>query len=152
MVTYALTIWQPWASLIVEGIKPYEFRGWPTPDHVIGKRIVIHAAKRPMRTAEIAAALQLLERGHDDGMDAARAFDLLEAVWRRERELPVAAALGSAILSPAVECTVLFKDVPDVDPNKWGWPLSEIRRWPEPVPISGKQGFWHWPHELEDGQ
>lgn len=24
----ALTVWQPWASLIIMGAKPYEFRKW----------------------------------------------------------------------------------------------------------------------------
>lgn len=26
----ALTIWQPWASLIARGVKQYETRSWPT--------------------------------------------------------------------------------------------------------------------------
>lgn len=36
----ALTIWQPWASLIISGAKPYEFRGWRIPESLIGQRIV----------------------------------------------------------------------------------------------------------------
>jgi len=31
----ALTIWQPWASLIMAGYKPYEFRGWPAYGYVV---------------------------------------------------------------------------------------------------------------------
>jgi hypothetical protein len=52
----ALTIWQPWASLIMIGAKPYEFRGrsylayinHPQP----GERIAIHVGARPVRRAE----------------------------------------------------------------------------------------------------
>ena len=64
MTLSALTIWQPWASLIMAGCKPYEFRTWPAPRHLWGKRIAIHAAARPVRKAEVAEWL-LRPRGHD---------------------------------------------------------------------------------------
>jgi hypothetical protein len=50
----ALTIWQPWASLIMAGAKPVEWRGWPCPRWIVGQRIAIHAGARPARPAEIA--------------------------------------------------------------------------------------------------
>lgn len=34
----AITIWQPWATLIAEGAKPFEFRSWPAAPRLIGKR------------------------------------------------------------------------------------------------------------------
>jgi hypothetical protein len=49
----ALTIWQPWATLIIAGLKPYEFRGYPAPRFVRGHRIAIHAGARPIRASEI---------------------------------------------------------------------------------------------------
>ena len=49
----ALTIWQPWASLIMAGAKPYEFRGWRAPRSIIGQRIVIHAAARKVDRVEV---------------------------------------------------------------------------------------------------
>jgi hypothetical protein len=36
----ALTIWQPWASLIMAGCKPYEFRRWAAPQRLVGQRLV----------------------------------------------------------------------------------------------------------------
>ena len=45
----ALTIWQPWASLIAMGAKPYEFRGWKPPKSLIGQRLAIHAGARPVK-------------------------------------------------------------------------------------------------------
>jgi hypothetical protein len=48
---HALTILQPWASLIVLGLKTFVGRYEPAPGRVIGERIVIHAAARyPHRT------------------------------------------------------------------------------------------------------
>src|SRR5580765_585368 len=56
----ALTIWQPWATLIVAGAKPYEFRGWQPPQSYVGKRIAIHAGARPMRMPEVRALIMQL--------------------------------------------------------------------------------------------
>jgi hypothetical protein len=41
----ALTIWQPWATLIVLGKKPVENRDWPAPQSVIGQRVAIHGGR-----------------------------------------------------------------------------------------------------------
>lgn len=41
----AITIKQPWASLIVHGIKDIENRTWPCPEKYIGQRVLIHASK-----------------------------------------------------------------------------------------------------------
>ncbi len=44
----ALTVRQPWASLIVLGIKTIETRSWKLPAAMVGQRIAIHAgAARP---------------------------------------------------------------------------------------------------------
>lgn len=45
----AITLWQPWATLIALLIKLIETRGWKPPASWIGQHIVIHAAKRPPR-------------------------------------------------------------------------------------------------------
>jgi hypothetical protein len=44
----AITLWQPWASLIAHGAKRYETRHWSPPARLIGRRIAIHAAARPV--------------------------------------------------------------------------------------------------------
>lgn len=49
MTVPALTLWQPWASLVAEGVKTIETRSWPAPAALAGERIAIHAgAKRPL--------------------------------------------------------------------------------------------------------
>jgi len=42
----AISLWQPWASLIACGAKPYETRHWAPRRELIGQRIAIHAAKK----------------------------------------------------------------------------------------------------------
>lgn len=41
----ALTLHQPWASLLANGVKHFETRSWACPQKFIGRPIAIHAAK-----------------------------------------------------------------------------------------------------------
>lgn len=161
----ALTIWQPWASLILVGAKPFDFRGWHAPKSIIGQRIVNHAAARKIDAMEVRHMLHLLE--HRDscesiGLAAAelclhpdRAIPVLEAALRGE--LPMAAGLGTMIVGQprlgtdiAAEFGVPRANDSDRDEHaNWGWPMLEIERWPEPIPMRGAQGLWNWPTPAE---
>jgi hypothetical protein len=41
----AISLWQPWATLLVIGAKKYVSRSWKLPENLIGQRIAIYAAK-----------------------------------------------------------------------------------------------------------
>ena len=43
-----ITIKQPWASLIVHGIKDIENRTWPCPKKDLGQRVLIHSSAVPV--------------------------------------------------------------------------------------------------------
>ena len=60
----AITLYQPWASLVSIGAKPFEFRGWPAPARLIGKRVGIHAGARAMKRNELLGLNEKL-RGPD---------------------------------------------------------------------------------------
>ena len=49
LLPYALSIKQPWAALVVQGLKTIEVRRWPTARR---GRILIHAARVPDKRAE----------------------------------------------------------------------------------------------------
>lgn len=166
----ALTIWQPWASLIMAGAKPYEFRGWRAPRSLIGQRIVIHAAKRPIDRIEASNlyyALLLRETCDTIAQAAAetcliaeRALPILGRAWQPYRDkLPLAAGLGTAILGEprngidiAEEFGVPRANDSDRDEHaNWGWPFTDIEIWDEPIPMKGAQGFWNWPQPADVG-
>ena len=46
----AVTLHQPYASLVALEVKTIETRTWPTPKSLVGQRIAIHAAKKPVRS------------------------------------------------------------------------------------------------------
>jgi hypothetical protein len=62
--------------------------------------------------------------------------------------LELAAALGTAKLGKPVRARDLAaefcpQDSDRVDHSLWGWPLTEIDHFPQPVPMNGAQGFWN---------
>jgi len=57
----ALTIWQPWASLILIGAKPYEFRSWKPPQWLVGKPLAIHAGARAPKREEVVDLIARLD-------------------------------------------------------------------------------------------
>lgn len=89
----ALTIWQPWASLIMIGAKPFEFRRWDyrTRERALeGRRIVIHAGARLMKADEIEdLAERLMEHnGFAAGLRGHKARALIGRIAESFAETP----------------------------------------------------------------
>jgi hypothetical protein len=153
----ALTVWQPWSTLIIIGAKPYEFRRWNYAERfpsIIDMRIAIHAGARPMRRDELMDIADRLDEG-ESALDSGKAravLDRLQSAAFSPRALPLACVLGTAVLGRPVRAFDLFKDkVADssrLDQHIWAWPLTDIVRFDEPVPYRGAQGFWEFPDAL----
>lgn len=160
----ALTVYQPWATLIVMGAKPYEFRGWSPRERggayaaLIGKEIVIHASARAVKIGEVRDLIARLKDPAEAWSTCLHkdvALPFLESCLSRPALLPLAAGLGTAKLGEPRDGWAIAEDF-GMDPRlvndsdregtgNFGWPMLEIERWPEPVPMRGFQGFWNWP-------
>jgi len=155
----ALTIWQPWASLIIVGAKPYEFRpksflAYVSPP-AIGERIVIHAGARRVKPAEVEDLLHRLGTDADKtGLvpDTARKLLLRCRAAAKYQALPLGCGLGTAVMGRPMNAGKIFRGVADSDraaaderAYNWAWPLNDIKAFDAPVPMSGAQGFWKWP-------
>ena len=146
----AITIWQPWASLISAGAKPYEWRGWPAPSRLVGHRIAIHAGARKVKRDEIAAILLDIEREGEAGTSLmiAKAKPLLEMWHTSPGMLPLSSVLCTALLGvpiTAIQYAAAFNGDSDrVAHSRWGWPLTEIEPLEPFMPAKGAQGFWWW--------
>lgn len=113
----ALTIWQPWASLIMLGAKPYEFRRW---DYRVrnrgleGQRIVIHAGARPVKLIEIEDIIDRV----DDGLSSLlkeKAMPLLDRIknaYKGRGVVELSAGLGTATLGEPISVSNLFHAYP----------------------------------------
>ena len=131
----ALTIWQPWASLIALGEKQYETRGWPTKHRGL---LAIHAA---VRHPEVWQGLKLdghlwrtLERRHllttDLPHSAVVCLVELVDVFRAEE-----------IRHELTEQELSFGDFAD---GRYAWRLNVVEVFTTPHPARGRQGLWNW--------
>jgi hypothetical protein len=136
---YALSVTQPWASLIVRGIKRYETRGWRT--RYRGP-LAIHAARTlPANLATICEQEPLRALLHRTGL----------ARWWL---LPRGVVLGSVDL---LACTRV-EDLTSIPPDqrslgdfragRWAWQLSNPRQLTVPYPVCGRLGVFLLPFEL----
>ena len=132
----ALTISQPFASMIISGIKWVENRTWSAPSSVVGQRIAIHAGKG----RQYLIAKDLLQYPTGAILATARlevCFNLshfLELKYRGEKiaDERISKAMFH-VHSEGPVCWVLS----DVSPCK-------------PIVIGGKQGLWDVPEDIEE--
>jgi hypothetical protein len=136
----ALTLTQPWASLVIEGVKRFETRSWST---AYRGPLAIHAAKG--WTADDRGLLSDLIRG---GVLA----------QRPTASVPLGAVLGivelvdvySTDAGPYWEWDSSMAtgwteaDLGDYSPHRFAWRLRVVEVFPEPVPASGALGLWSW--------
>lgn len=148
----ALTIWQPWASLIAAGAKPYEWRGWCAPLSIVGQRIAIHAGARKVQKAEIGDLLyELCTKPAESSLVASIALPLLEQWHTSPGMLPLSCVICTAVLGTPITARewvtqhgAPMLDTDLIDHSKWAWPLTDLETLDPFEPATGKQGFWEW--------
>ena len=128
----ALSIWQPWASLIVLGYKKIETRSWST--NYRGQ-IVIHAAKRKPKKVEIDFLAQAPELAflHDYDLFLGRALAICE--------LTDCQLMTDELIEQQGE---LELHCGDWQPRRYAWQLQLIKAIDSPIPVQGKQGLWEF--------
>ncbi len=128
----ALSLWQPWATLIAVGAKRMETRSW-APQY--RGELVIHAAKR--WTAD--------------------AHDLIQESPFREalqgHQIPRGAIVAVVRLTGCLRTTDSQPSYPECafgnyDDGRFAWVLERVRAI-EPVPCRGRQRLWDVPEDVE---
>lgn len=138
----AISLWQPWATLCVLGLKRYETRSWATPYR---GELVIHAAKRWTEDERE----MLMEFEDEFEIGAAK------ALWRDKRLF--GAALGVVTLTAIYRTEELAPKLSpqeyafgNYDIGRYAWRLENPRLFPEPIPYRGQQGMWTWDLPLQE--
>lgn len=121
-----LTIREPWASLVINGYKKYEFRSWKT--NYRGK-ILIHAGL---------------------GVDR----DMLDRFKNYNIECVKGAIIGEADLVDCILVDIEFNDkLRSIDPvvyakssyvEKYAWKLDNIIKYDEPIYCKEQLGLWNY--------
>lgn len=120
-----LTIKQPWASLIINGYKKYEFRSWKT--YYRGK-IYIHAG-------------------------LSKEKNMIDKVKNYNLEYISGAIIGEAEIIDCILVDKNFNDLLYKENNlvygdnhvgMYAWKLINIKKYQEPIYIKGKLGLWEY--------
>lgn len=125
----AISIKQPWASLIAKGIKDIENRTWKCPKKYIGQRVLVHASY--IRSDKD------LSRDQNDNLT----FNNLIYMVCPHYDLPRGAIIGSVLIADCVQ------NHPSVWAEKgcWNWVLKDAILFDHPINnIKGKLGFWEF--------
>ena len=135
----AISLWQPWASLVAFGEKKVETRGWSTKYR---GRLVIHAAQSIPRWVGESRNSQDF---HDAMMKIAKANGIFD------QGMPKGVVLCTAELV-AIETTekvrgdlsrqeLLFGNYED---GRYAWFLESVKRIDPPIPAKGNRMLWNW--------
>lgn len=148
----AITIHQPWATLIALGEKKFETRSWAT--HYRGP-IAIHAAQKVDREICLEEPFRsiLAEHGYTaDNLPTGVVVAVGELAWcwkvsdwlfDGETKIPyLHAGLSNKLIS-----TMEFA-FGDYTPGRYAWELANVRKI-EPTPVKGRQGLWNWGGERD---
>lgn len=153
----SLTVYQPWASLIAVGAKPYEFRGWPAPSFVIGQRIAIHAGARKPKPGEVDQLRLICRAGK--GRRAGLFDDLALPVLENPETLWFGAIVCTAVVGEPIHASkglpalgIERNDSDRAEHFNWAWPMLDVQPLQPPVPARGAQGFWNWNGGVADGR
>ena len=143
----ALTLHQPWASLIAHGVKSIETRSWAPPQSLLGQRIAIHAGKTRvvsgrLHTATLSAILELYGIGWDDRIPLGAI--VATALLADARQVAVERAGRVLASSPSYTGWIEPDPYGDFSTGRWLWFLMGVEPCNPPVPAVGHQGLWNW--------
>lgn len=136
----AITLWEPWATLMVYGLKEIETRSWST--NYRGP-LAIHAAKRwhddqefTIRRRDYADLLAELgfTRRDDFHLGCVLAVVDLVGCWQTE-------ALKPRLMAAGKSAELAFGNYA---PQRYGFYCQNVRRLKKPLALKGAQGLFWW--------
>jgi hypothetical protein len=133
-----ISIWQPWASLIIANEKFTETRFWAAPKSLIGQRIGIASAKTIRPEQRLAAR------------DPEFEWHYVRTGLPPLNDLPHGYLLGTVLLS---SCEMITEkqmyDLTDQErvfgwwePGRYAWRMRQPVPLKQPVRVTGRQGLW----------
>lgn len=150
----ALTLTEPWASLVALGLKSIETRGWPTYHR---GRIAIHAGKKftgddlEWLLTTPAAFVPLNDAGLDiDQFRPSRSFQTTRGCVIATARLTACVQFDLGMVERIGRHyganELLFGNF---SKGRYGFVLADVIRLSEPIPAVGSLGFWDWDPPVE---
>ncbi len=138
----ALTLWQPWATLVAHGYKTIETRSWKA--NYCGP-LAIHAAKKFNKSLYALCLTEpfqecLAEIGHAN--PGSLPLGCIVAKVDLVRCVPTETMIVNSW--SAFKHSQFEDDFGDYSLNRYGWIFQNIQRLKKPLPARGSQGIWNW--------
>lgn len=127
----AISIKQPFASLIAHGIKDVENRSWKCPDQYIGQRVLIHASGMPLSYNSF----------YDSVLTHKQLLSLPPNKDWADFNFCVGAIIGSVVIAG---CVKDYQSVWAIQ-GCWHWILKDAVLFENPIEgVKGKLRFWNF--------
>ncbi len=138
----ALSLLQPWASLVACGDKEWETRSWRPSGQTLGSTVAIHASK----------SFKKADRDWYRFLCETLALNAGPA-----DQMPLGAIVAVATLSALQRTEVVTEWIPpkertlgDYSPGRWAWQLLGVRKLDVPIPVTGALGLWTMPDDVAE--
>lgn len=140
----AISVWQPWASLLAHQVKRFETRGWAPASSLIGRMMAICASKTTQGMDCYA--------GEEDGPESLRIQGLRQ--MRRAgvdlHHLPLGMVVGVGVLAEVVPTqgdrrpaiSPLEESLGDWSAGRKAWRFDDLHPLAQPIPVLGRQGLF----------
>lgn len=143
-----LSIWNPFATLLVGGFKHYETRTWKAPDWLIGQTLGIASTKTILPA----------QRAH--WADPAFVDHYATTALPPPEDLPRGYLLGTVTVDSVELMTPELLDEVSAEEQSYGWwqegfyawRVTDAHAFADPIPIRGRQGLYDWDGDLTDAQ
>jgi|SRR5579859_1199844 len=130
----ALSLWQPWASLMADGRKKIETRHWPPPLWLLGQKLAIHATMHVDKDA-----------CEDFGYDALTIpRGCVVAIVRLDRFLKFDQDFENEMKLRASDPNYPEGKYGDFSMGRFGWFCTLIQKLDPPFGAKGHQSIWDW--------
>ena len=159
MVQFAVTLYQPWASLIALGVKQHETRGWRPCAAAHGATIAIHAGKRrvfpdleeiPLLSGQVENLIHADHLPAGEVVATARlASSFRVQSWVQHGDGGYAAR-ATQVSGEPVEPWPRIDVYGDWTVGRWIWVLRDVAVLVDPLPARGEQGLWRVRQDLAD--
>lgn len=126
----AITLWQPWATLVALGKKKIETRSWH-PGYL--GALAIHAA-----TGQYGQALALISR------EPFRSAVGDNPMPRGSKVLAIVTVISFEQITADNAPPEPERSFGNYAPGRWCWRLGRPTILAEPIPVRGRQGLWEW--------
>lgn len=155
----AITLYQPWATLIAIGAKRIETRAWATSYR---GPLAIHAAQTTpqgdgtfgrWRWQRLGPSRGALYSGAPDERIIYPSFGVVVATCRLVACTPTDSLIEASELEPHLGPSIppWESSLGDFSPGRFAWLLADVQAVDPPVPACGQQRLWEWEMEERAG-